>query len=60
MQGFPVVTGVQYVLRVYSGSADHDAADAHFLDNVASLCVECQRKADAGRISGQRLRAARQ
>ncbi len=31
-------------------------ADAHFLENVISLCIECHRKADFGRIPPEALR----
>lgn len=34
------------------------AFDAHYLDNLVSLCPSCHRKAEFGSISRQRLRAA--
>lgn len=43
-------------LRWFIESADHEKADAHFLDNVISLCVDCHRKADFGKIPKARLR----
>ena len=36
---------------------DHSREDAHFLDNVVSLCVRCHRKADFGNISREELRS---
>ncbi len=45
-------------VRAFVESDDHEAADAHFLENVASLCVGCHRKADAGTLSRARLRRA--
>lgn len=44
-------------VRVFAESDDHAVSDAHFLDNVVSLCPSCHRKAEFGRISRQRLRA---
>lgn len=37
-------------VRLFMASDDHDAADAHFPDNLITLCVTCHRRADHGRI----------
>jgi hypothetical protein len=42
-------------VRVFERSDDHRTADAHRLSNVASLCVDCHRKADFGAITKARL-----
>jgi len=44
-------------VRSFAASDDHDVSDAHYLDNVVSLCVDCHRKADAGLIRSDRLRS---
>ncbi|WP_121820230.1 HNH endonuclease [Halostella salina] len=46
-------------VRTFIESADHTREDAHFLDNVVSLCINCHRKAEFGKISPERLRALR-
>ena len=43
-------------VRSFEDSADHEKADAHSLENVASLCIACHRKADFGKISRETLR----
>lgn len=43
-------------VRRFIESDRHDKEDAHYLDNVASLCVDCHRKAEFGQISRTRLR----
>lgn len=45
-------------VRAFAASPDHDVADAHYLENVVSLCVACHRKAEFGDISRERLRRA--
>lgn len=44
-------------VRLFAESEDHGVADAHYLANVVSLCIECHRRADAGAFSKERLRA---
>ncbi|MFB6085032.1 MAG: HNH endonuclease [Halorientalis sp.] len=44
-------------VRVFAEAEAYEKADAHFLDNVVSLCVDCHRKADVGRIPKARLRS---
>ncbi|WP_123536860.1 HNH endonuclease [Halosimplex salinum] len=44
-------------VRRFIESDDHTKTDAHFLENVISLCISCHRKADHGKISKQRLRS---
>jgi 5-methylcytosine-specific restriction endonuclease McrA len=44
-------------VRQFVASDDHGKADAHYLDNVVSLCVDCHRKADFGKISKTELRS---
>lgn len=44
-------------LRTFIESDEHEKEDAHTLDNVVSLCVDCHRKADFGNISAAKLRA---
>jgi 5-methylcytosine-specific restriction endonuclease McrA len=44
-------------VRSFIESAEHTREDAHFLDNVVSLCISCHRKADFGKISRDRLRS---
>lgn len=44
-------------VRSFIESVEHTREDAHFLDNVVSLCISCHRKADFGKISRDRLRA---
>lgn len=43
-------------VRWFDQSEEHEIADAHTLDNVVSLCIDCHRKADVGNISSDRLR----
>jgi hypothetical protein len=42
-------------VRAFIQSDRHEKEDAHYLDNVASLCVDCHRKADFGKIPKERL-----
>lgn len=44
-------------VRVFIESDDFEKEDAHTLDNVVSLCIDCHRKADVGNISAEKLRA---
>ncbi|WP_458207539.1 HNH endonuclease [Haladaptatus sp. NG-SE-30] len=44
-------------VRWFIESDDHTLTDAHFLDNVASLCSSCHRKAEYETISRDELRA---
>jgi len=46
-------------VRRFVDSPDHEAADAHRLTNVVSLCVTCHRKADVGTLSRTTLCRAR-
>jgi endogenous inhibitor of DNA gyrase (YacG/DUF329 family) len=45
-------------VRVFAGAEEYEKEDAHFLDNVVSLCVDCHRKADFGAIPKERLRSS--
>jgi 5-methylcytosine-specific restriction endonuclease McrA len=42
-------------LRLFIESEEHEKEDAHFLENVISLCVTCHRRADVGTIPKERL-----
>ncbi|WP_458188795.1 hypothetical protein [Haladaptatus sp. NG-WS-4] len=42
-------------VRWFIKSDDHTLTDAHFLDNVISLCSSCHRKAEYGTISRDEL-----
>lgn len=44
-------------VRVFVESDEHDKTDAHYIENVISLCVDCHRKADFGHISRSELRS---
>ena len=44
-------------VRIFAESETHAKADAHYLDNVVSLCVACHRKADFGKIPKRELRS---
>lgn len=44
-------------VRAFVESANHAKADAHHLENVVSLCVDCHRKADFGKIPKRELRS---
>lgn len=44
-------------VRRFAASESHSKSDAHYLDNVVSLCVDCHRKADFGQLSKARLRS---
>lgn len=44
-------------VRTFAESDAHEKADAHFLENVASLCIACHRKAEFGKISKTVLRS---
>ena len=46
-------------VRWYIESDQFTREDAHFLDNVVSLCSSCHRKAEFGKISPERLRTLR-
>jgi len=46
-------------VRQFVNTDEYTRADAHFLDNVVSLCVRCHRKADFNKIGNERLRALR-
>lgn len=43
-------------VRLFEAAEGYDKTDAHFLENVISLCVNCHRQADFGRISRSTLR----
>lgn len=43
-------------VRRFAEADDLDVEDAHRLDNVVSLCVECHRRADFGKIPAEALR----
>lgn len=43
-------------VRWFVESEEHEKVDAHSLDNVVSLCIDCHRKADFGKISTESLR----
>jgi len=43
-------------VRWFINSEEHTREDAHFIENVISLCISCHRKADFGKISRKRLR----
>ncbi|MDY6818517.1 MAG: HNH endonuclease [Halobacteriales archaeon] len=45
-------------VRAFIDSDDHRKANAHTLDNVVSLCIDCHRKAEFGHLSTATLRAA--
>lgn len=44
-------------VRLFAESESHSKTDAHYLANVASLCVECHRKAEFGKLSKRELRS---
>ncbi|MFH5800332.1 HNH endonuclease [Haladaptatus sp. CMAA 1911] len=44
-------------VRWFIDSGFHTIEDAHFLDNVASLCSSCHRKAEYGKIAQDELRS---
>lgn len=44
-------------VRQFVASDDHAKEDAHYLANVVSLCVDCHRKADFGKIPKSKLRS---
>lgn len=44
-------------VRLFIESEEHDKEDAHYLENVVSLCISCHRNADVGNISKNRLRS---
>ncbi|WP_394342375.1 HNH endonuclease [Salinigranum rubrum] len=46
-------------VRWYIESDQFTREDAHFLDNVVSLCSSCHRTAEFGKISPERLRTLR-
>jgi len=43
-------------VRWFIDSKEHMREDAHFIENVISLCLSCHRKAEFGKISRERLR----
>nr|WP_243700473.1 HNH endonuclease [Halorussus pelagicus] len=43
-------------VRLFAESDNHKKEDAHFLDNVVSLCISCHRKADFGKIQKTKLK----
>jgi 5-methylcytosine-specific restriction endonuclease McrA len=45
-------------LRVFRASETHAVSDAHYLDNVVSLCISCHRKAEFGKLPSSDLRVA--
>ncbi|WP_224450177.1 HNH endonuclease [Haloprofundus salilacus] len=42
-------------VRWFTNSGEHQKEDAHFLENVISLCIRCHRKADFGKITRDEL-----
>jgi len=42
-------------VRWFSDSEEHEKIDAHSIDNVVSLCIDCHREADFGKISTETL-----
>lgn len=44
-------------VRVYAKSENHSKTEAHYLDNLISLCIDCHRKADFGKLSKSELRS---
>ncbi|MFB6179345.1 MAG: HNH endonuclease [Halorientalis sp.] len=44
-------------VRLFAESDGFTKTDAHFLENVVSLCIDCHRKADFGVLSRARLLA---
>lgn len=45
-------------VRAYVEAPDREVRDAHRIDNVVSLCVDCHRKADVGSLSRETLERA--
>lgn len=43
-------------VRAFIDSDRYRKEDAHYLENVATLCIDCHRKTDFGKISKSRLR----
>jgi len=43
-------------VRTFIESDEHEKEDAHRLDNVISLCIDCHRKAEFGKIPAETLR----
>lgn len=43
-------------VRAFIESDDHQKEEAHSIENVVSLCIDCHRKADFGKLSKSRLR----
>ncbi|WP_204960087.1 HNH endonuclease [Salinigranum salinum] len=46
-------------VRRYIESERFSREDAHFLENLVSLCSSCHRKAEFGKISPEQLRQRR-
>lgn len=44
-------------VRWFEASEDHEKTDAHYLENVVSLCIACHRKAEFDKISRKTLRS---
>ncbi|WP_135824875.1 HNH endonuclease [Halorussus ruber] len=44
-------------VRAFAESENHSKTDAHYLDNLISLCIGCHRKADFGKLSRSELRS---
>lgn len=44
-------------VRIFVEAETHAKADAHYLDNLVSLCIDCHRKADFGKLSKAKLRS---
>jgi hypothetical protein len=45
-------------VRVFAAARGFTKADAHYKENVVSLCIACHRKADFGAIPKERLRSS--
>jgi 5-methylcytosine-specific restriction endonuclease McrA len=44
-------------LRLFIESEEHEKEDAHYLENVVSLCIKCHRRADVGQIPKEQLQS---
>jgi len=45
-------------VRVFASADGYEKPDAHYLENVVSLCIDCHRKADFGLIPNAQLLAS--
>ncbi|WP_236044816.1 HNH endonuclease [Haloarcula nitratireducens] len=44
-------------VKWFIGSDNHTREDAHYLENVVSLCISCHRKAEFGKIESDFLKS---